>query len=216
MMKKIIAILFTGFAALGMHAQIGINTTTPKGTLDVEGETLVESYLIDTENAKAGGNYLLLTRSKDSSPVGKVKMLDITLRDVAPVNTYNIVLKNVKQDEVINLNTGLDASKYVVAITGAIFTGAVSAANTTTNPKSFGSYSTEITQVTSGGKNYHAINLAFKGAGTVSSQNGTWTLSLNVFEKSLVKDWGTFTGSVSAAASPIYSGISTNTPLGLQ
>lgn len=215
-MKKIIAILFTGFAALSIHAQVGINTATPKGTLDVEGETLVESYLIDTENTKAAGNYLLLTRSKDSSPVGKVKLLDISLRNVAPVNMYNVVLKNVRQDEVVNLNTGLDASKYVVAITGAVFTEAVSAANMTTNPKSYGSYSTEITQVTSGGKSYHAINLAFKGAGTVSSQNGTWTLTLNVFEKSLVKDWGTFNGSVSASASPGYSGVSTNTPLGLQ
>ncbi|WP_374465783.1 hypothetical protein [Chryseobacterium sp.] len=215
-MKKIIAILFTGFAALGINAQVGINTATPKGTLDVEGETLVESYLIDTENTKAAGNYLLLTRSKDSSPVGKVKLLDISLRNVAPVNMYNVVLKNVRQDEVVNLNTGLDASKYVVAITGAVFTEAVSAANMTTNPKSYGSYSTEITQVTSGGKSYHAINLAFKGAGTVSSQNGTWTLTLNVFEKSLVKDWGTFNGSVSASASPGYSGVSTNTPLGLQ
>lgn len=215
-MKKIIAILFTGFAALSMHAQVGINTNTPKGTLDVEGETLVESYLIDTENTKAGGNYLLLTRSKDSSPVGKVKLLDISLRNVAPVNMYNVVLKNVRQDEVVNLNTGLDASKYVVAITGAVFTEAVSAANMTTNPKSYGSYSTEITQVTSGGKSYHAINLAFKGAGTVSSQNGTWMFTLNVFEKSLVKDWGTFNGSVSASASPGYSGVSTNTPLGLQ
>ena len=215
-MKKIIAILFTGFAALSTHAQVGINTKTPKGTLDVEGETLVESYLIDTENTKANGNYLLLTRSKDTSPVGKVKLLDISLRNVAPVNMYNVVLTNVRQDEVVNLNTGLDVNKYVVAITGAVFTGAVSAANTTTSPKSYGSYATEVTQVTSAGKNYHAVNLAFKGAGTVSSQNGTWTLTLDVFEKSLVKDWGTFNGSVSASASPAYSGVSTNTPLGLQ
>lgn len=204
------------FASLSMKAQVGINTTTPKGALDLVGETLVESYLIDTENTKASGNYLLLTRSKDTSPVGKVKLLDISLRNVAPVNMYNVILKNVKQDEVVNLNTGLDASKYVVAITGAVFTVATSATISTTTPKSFGSYSTEVTQVTSGGKNYHAINLGFKGAGTVSSQNGTWTLTLNVFEKSLVKDWGTFNGSVSASASPVYSGVSTNTPLGLQ
>ncbi|PKF74604.1 hypothetical protein [Chryseobacterium sp. PMSZPI] len=215
-MKKIIAICLMAFASLGIKAQVGINTNTPKGTLDVEGETLVESYLIDTENTKASGNYLLLTRSKDTSPVGKVKLLDISLRNVAPVNMYNVVLRNVNQDEVVNLNTGLDADKYVVAITGAVFTGAVSAANMTTTPKSFGSYSTEVTQITRAGKKYHAINLSFKGAGTVSSQNGTWTLTLNVFEKSLVKDWGTFNGSVSASASPAYSGVSTNTPLGLQ
>ncbi|MBV8328083.1 hypothetical protein [Chryseobacterium sp.] len=215
-MKKIITILFVAFAALGSKAQVGINTATPKGTLDVEGETLVESYLVDTENVAARGNYLLITRSKDSSPVGKVKLLDISLRNVAPVNMYNVVLKNVKEDEVVNLNTGLDADKYVVAITGAVFTVAVSAANTSTNPKSYGAYSTEVTKISSGGKNYHAVNLSFKGAGTTSAQNGTWTLTLNVFEKSLVKDWGTFNGSVSASASPAYSGVSTNTPLGLQ
>lgn len=197
-----------------MNAQVGINTTNPKGTLDVEGETLVESYLIDTENVTAKGNYLLLTRSKDTSPVGKVKLLDITLRNVAPVNMYNLVLTNVKQDEVINLNTGLDADKYVVAITGAVFTNAVSAANVSGSTRSYGAYSTEVTKISKGGKNYQAVNLSFKGAGTVSSQNGTWTLTLNVFEKSLVKDWGTFTGSVSSAAS--FSGVSTNTPLGLQ
>ncbi|WET47513.1 hypothetical protein PYS58_13045 [Chryseobacterium indologenes] len=212
-MKKIISLFFIAVASLGLSAQVGINTTNPKGTLDVEGETLVESYLVDTENATARGNYLLLTRSKDTSPVGKVKLLDITLRNVAPVNMYTVVLKNVKQDEVVNLNTGLDADKYVVAITGAVFSGAVSATTTSTS-RLYGAYSTEVTKVQKGGKNYQAINLSFKGAGTVSSQNGTWTLTLNVFEKSLVKDWGTFNGSVSAAAS--FTGVSTNTPLGLQ
>lgn len=215
-MKKITILFFVAFAVWNIKAQVGINTATPQGTLDVEGETLVESYLIDTENTTARGNYLLLTRSKDTSPVGKVKMLDISLRNVAPVNIYNVILKNVKQDEVINLNTGLETDKYVVAITGAVFTGAVSAATTSTNPKSYGAYSTEVTKVSQSGKNFHAINLSFKGTGTASSQNGTWTLTLNVFEKSLVKEWGTFTGTVSASSSPIYSGVSTNTPLGLQ
>lgn len=211
-MKKIIALFFVAAASLGLKAQVGINTPNPKGTLDVEGETLVESYLVDTENTTAKGNYLLLTRSKDSSPVGKVKLLDITLRNVAPVNVYTVVLNNVKQDEVINLNTGLDADKYVVSITGAVFSNAVSATTTATS-RLYGAYSTEVTKVVKNGKNYQAINLSFKGSGTVSSQNGTWTLTLNVFEKSLVKDWGTFNGSVSA---PSFSGVSTNTPLGLQ
>lgn len=215
-MKKITLLLGMALISSAIKAQIGINTANPKGTLEVEGETLVESYLVDTENAPARGNYLLLTRSKDSSPVGKVKMLDISLRNVAPVNMYTVVLKNVKQDEVVSLNTGLDADKYVLAITGAVFTDAVSAANTGTSPKSYGAYSTEVTKLSKDGKNYHAVNLSFKGAGTVSSQNGTWTFTLNVFEKSLVKDWGTFNGSVSASASPAYSGVSANTPLGLQ
>ncbi|MDH6251099.1 hypothetical protein M2347_000826 [Chryseobacterium sp. H1D6B] len=215
-MKKITTLILVAGALFSVKAQLGINTLTPQGTLDVVGGTLVESYMIDTTNSTATGNYFLLTRSKDTAPVGKVKMLDISLRNVAPVNTYNIVINNVKQDEVVNLNTGLDVNKYVVAITGAVFTNAVSAANTTTTPKSYGAYSTEVTKIVSGSNSYHGINLSFKGADTVSAVNGTWSLTLNVYERSLIKDWGTYNGSVSASASPGYSGVSTNTPAGLQ
>lgn len=212
-MKKIVTLILASLSIFSTEAQVGINTKNPQSTLDVEGEILVESYLIDTTNYSATQNYFLLTRSKDTAPIGKLKMLDISLRNVAPVNAYKIVLTNVNQDEVVSLNTGLETSKYVIAITGATFSSAISAANTSTTPKSFGAYSTEVTQVTSGGKTYDAVNLSFKGSDTVSSANGTWTLNLNVFERSLVKDWGTVNGSVSA---PSYSGVSTNTPLGLQ
>lgn len=211
-MKKTIIFLLSACTYLGIIAQVGIKTTDPLGTLDVNGGTLIESYVIDATNSYASGNYYLLTRSKDTTPIGKVKLLDIALRNVAPVNTYNIILKNVSQDDVLNLNTGLETSKYIVAITGAVFTDATPGVITTTSYKSFGSYSTEATTVTSGGKTYNAINLSFQGAGTTSAQNGTWTLTLCVYEKALVKDWGTYTGNVNNS----FTGVSTNTPIGLQ
>ncbi|WP_312300804.1 hypothetical protein [Chryseobacterium sp.] len=211
-MKKIITFLFAACTCFYTKAQVGINTKTPQGTLDVVGGTLIESYVIDTVNSYASGNYYLLTRSKDTNPIGKVKLLDIALRNVAPVNTYNITLKNVNQDDVVNLNTGLETSKYIVAITGAVFTEATPGINTTTSIKSFGAYSTEVTSVTNGEKTYNAINLSFQGAGTTSAQNGTWSLTLCVYEKALVKDWGTYTGDVNSS----FRGVSTNTPLGLQ
>ncbi len=211
-MKKIIAILLVIASYAATNAQVGIKTNNPQATLDVAGGTLVESYVIDTNNNSATGNYYLLTRSKDSSPVGKVKLLDISLRAVAPVNTYNIILKNVNQDDVVNLNTSLETSKYVVAIVGAVFTDATPGVITSTAYKSFGAYSTEITKVTSSGVEYNAVNLSFKGAGTTSAKNGTWNLTLCVYEKALIKDWGTYTGSVDNT----FTGVSTNTPVGLQ
>jgi hypothetical protein len=211
-MKKIAALLLTAFTYFGANAQVGINTKNPQGMLDVQGGTLVESYIIDTANSDATGNYYLLTRSKDTTPVGKVKLLDISLRNVAPVNTYTITLKNVSQTDVVSLNTGLETEKYIVAITGAVFTDATAGVNTTTSFPSYGAYSTEITHVSSGGKIYNAVNLSFKGAGTTSAQNGTWTLTLCVYEKALIKDWGTYTGSVNGS----FTGTSTNTPTGLQ
>ncbi|PTT39774.1 hypothetical protein DBR28_06805 [Chryseobacterium sp. HMWF028] len=211
-MKKITTLLFMACTYFGANAQVGINTKNPQGMLDVQGGTLIESYVIDTVNSDTTGNYYLLTRSKDTTPVGKVKLLDISLRNVAPVNTYNIILKNVSQADVVNLNTGLETEKYIVAITGAVFTDATAGVNATTSIPSYGAYSTEITHVSSGGKNYNAVNLSFKGAGTTSAQNGTWALTLCVYEKALVKDWGTYTGIVNSS----FTGTSTNTPTGLQ
>lgn len=211
-MKKMIVILLVIAAHVAANAQVGIKTSNPQATLDVAGGTLVESYLIDTNNNAATGNYYLLTRSKDSSPVGKVKLLDIALRTVAPVNTYNIVLQNVSQDDVVNLNTGLETAKYVVAIVSAVFTDATPGVITSTTYKSFGAYSTEITKTISSGVEYNAVNLSFKGAGTTLAKNGTWNLTLCVYEKALIKDWGTYTGSVDNT----FRGVSTNTPIGLQ
>ncbi len=210
MKKKLFFFLILYFISI-TKAQVGINTINPQGTLDVVGRTLIDSYLIDNINSTASSNYYLLTRSTESIPAGKVKKLDISLRNIAPVNSYNIIIQNVQQDEVVNLNTNLDSNKYVIAIVNATFNGAVSQRN---SDESYGAYYNEITKITSGSNTYYAVNLDFKGAGTVSSQNGTWNLSLIVYEKALVKDWGNYTGSVSSAS--FYKGVSTNTPLGLQ
>ncbi|WP_410703726.1 hypothetical protein [Chryseobacterium sp. SIMBA_029] len=196
---------------INFKAQVGINTSNPQGTLDVNGRTLGDSYLIDGVNSISTDNYYLLTRSTDTTPVGKVKKLDVSLRNVAPVNMYNITIQNVQQDEVVNLNTNLETGKYVVAIVGAVFSGAALNRN---SDGSFGAYYNEITKVTVGSNTYHAINLDFKGGETTSLQKGTWNLSLVVYEKVLVKDWGNYAGSVSSASS--YKGASTTTPAGLQ
>lgn len=213
-MKNLSIIIF--LISISIKSQVGINTTTPQGTLDVNGGLLIDSYLVDTVNSIADGNYYLLTRSRDTTPVGKVKILDVSLRNVAPVNIYKININNVKQDEVINLNTGLDVNKYVVAITNAVFKNAEPIAVVNNGIYSYGTYFTEIAKTTVGANTFFTINLDFKGAGTLSSQNGNWELSLVVYEKALLKEWGNYTGSVSASATPSYTGTSTNTPLGLQ
>ena len=204
--------LFLGFSFFS-KAQVGIGTQSPRGVLDVNGNTLVESYMVDTVNESAVGQYYIMVRSKDSAPVGKVKLLDVSLRNVGPVNKYKVTINNVNMDEILSLNTGLLKSKYVVAITDAVFLGANSQRNSNTT---YGAFSTEITTVVRAGLDYNAINLDYKGATTQSSTNGNWEISLIVYEKELVKEWGTYNGSVVSGNTPAYSGTSTNTPSGLQ
>ncbi|MCW3160218.1 hypothetical protein [Chryseobacterium oryctis] len=206
-------------------AQIGIGTTTPKGTLDVEGNTLVDgSMKINNITDAPINSNLLLVRSEDSTPKGELKLLDINLRNVAPVNKYKVIVSNVDSHQIVDLSTNLPTSKYVVAITDAVFLGASTTSTLVLSSPSkrlYGTFSTEVKTInrTIGGvvTPVYAVNMAFKGANSVALNNnptkGRWEFSLVVYERSLVKDWGTISGKVT---SPTYSSTSTSTPQALQ
>ena len=212
-MKKIILLVFPFWSFLA-YSQVGINTQNPAQMLDVNGSVLTDSYLIDTVNktldVTISNDYYLLVRSKDTSPAGKLKILDVAQRNVAPMNLYKVTVNNVDQSQITQLSTDLETSKYTLAIAGAVFKNADSAQNT---DGSYGAFYTNIDKITENGKDYYTINLDFAGAGTTGAAKGTWELSLIVFEKVLVKEWGTYTGSVNSSN---FSGTSTNTPTALQ
>lgn len=226
-MKKIIgALCILGFAST-FQAQVGIGTATPKSTLDIGGNMLVDGALtINNMQSGKGGRYLLV-RSKSSIPAGEMKLLDVNLRDIGPVNKYAILVEDVKVGSVVNLNTNLAADNYVVAITDAVYKNAALAKTS----NGHGSYSTEITTVKRNvvengktvSKDFYAVNLDFKGATHVyvdgsilktDSKGGDWSFSLIIYEKALVKDWGNFSGSVSKSNN--YNGASVSTPAALK
>ena len=220
-MKKITTILGLTLSAVLFSQGVGIGTETPRpgAALDVIGNILLDDYLIlsDTK-AVTGNNYNLLVRSEDSNPVGEVKVLNTTTRTVVPINKYTVKITNVDDVRVLKLNTGLPVSKYFVGLAEATFTGANIINLTTVGTNNVPVHGTYLSTVETGtGPNpTYVISLNFNGAGTESNTNGTWDVSFIVYEKTLVKDYGVFTGSVSASASPNYSGVSTNTPAGLQ
>lgn len=221
-MKKITTILGLALSAVLYSQGVGIGTETPRDQLDVIGNILLDDYLILTDTkAVTGNNYNLLVRSEDSNPVGEVKVLNTRTRTVSPINKYTVRITNVDDVRVINLNTGLSVSKYFVGLAEATFTGAniiqVSPTGTTSTASPVhGTYLTTVQPGTGAAAGNYVISLNFNGARTENNNNGTWDVSFIVYEKTLVKDYGIFTGSVSASASPNYSGVSTNTPIGLQ
>lgn len=222
-MKKLIVVaVFLGLLSK-TAAQVGIGSTNPRGMLEVAGNILLEGPITDEININASGSPFLLVRSSESVPAGELKLLDVTKRNVGPVNKYVVNISNVNNDEVLNLTTNLPTSKYVIAITDAVFSNTSSKI---LSNGSYGSFSTEITKKTISDIEYNAINLDFKGAsetiggtdGTGNTQNpyGKWTIGLVVYERELVKDWGTFNGTVSKTGDATYTGTSTNTPAPLQ
>lgn len=202
------AVLFASIA----YGQVGINTTTPRDALDVNGNILLESYIILPTTNAASGNYNLLVRSTDSNPVGEVKKLNVITRNVGPANKYTVKITNVNDQKVIKLNTNLDVSKYYVGGAEAVFSGANIMSNGTQGNPAFPVHGTYFTSVEAGTNGKYVLSLNFNGATTQGGVNGTWDLSFIVFEKTLVKDWGIVTGSVNSN----HEGASTNTPLGLQ
>lgn len=217
-MMKRLSIIALSLMFSTAYAQVGIGTTTPRGALDVNGNIVIDGSLIINNLTPASNSDDLLVRSKNSQPIGQLKILDVSERYVAPVNKYKVTITNIKNNnkaasEVLTLNTNLPTDKYVVAITDAVFTSATAQAVNQSNSKAkYGSYSTEITKYTPSGQSieFYAVNLGFKGLDTYKGTAGQWEFSLIVYEKSLVKDWGTKTGSVSKDNN--YSGVSTNTP----
>ncbi|WP_027377723.1 hypothetical protein [Kaistella palustris] len=210
-MKKLITTLVVLCSAAG-YAQVGIGTTTPRDALDVVGNILLENYLILDNTVAATGDYRLLVRSTESSPVGEVKRLDVDVRNVGPINKYSVQIQNVNKLSVVELSTNLEVSKYYLGLAEGVFSGAtiMSASNYNGDPV-YGTYFTAVKE--KNGK--YVISLNFNNATTSgTNSNGNWDLSFIVFEKTLVKDWGNYTGSVTQANS--YSGVSTNTPIGLQ
>ena len=219
-MKKITTILGLTLSAV-LFSQVGIGTETPRDQLDVVGNILLDDYLILTDTKVVTGNFNLLVRSEDSNPLGEVKVLNTSTRTVNPINKYTVKIANVDDVRVIKLNTGLDVSKYFVGVTEATFSGAniiqvsPTAAGNTSSPV-HGTYLTTVEPGTGDAAGKYVISLNFNNARTDGNANGTWDVSFIVYEKTLVKDYGVFTGSVSASATPNYSGVSTNTPAGLQ
>ena len=219
-MKKITTILGLTLSAV-LFSQVGIGTETPRDQLDVVGNILLDDYLILTDTKVVTGNFNLLVRSEDSNPVGEVKVLNTSTRTVNPINKYTVKIANVDDVRVIKLNTGLDVSKYFVGVAEATFTGAniiqasPTAAGSTSSPV-HGTYLTTVEPGTGAAAGKYVISLNFNNARTDGNAKGTWDVSFIVYEKTLVKNYGVFTGSVSASATPNYSGVSTNTPAGLQ
>lgn len=216
-MKKITTIIGLSLSAM-LYCQVGIGTQTPRDQLDVNGNILLDDYLILTDTKVVTGNYNLLVRSEDSNPVGEVKVLNTRTRTVVPINKYTVKITNVDDVRVLKLNTGLDVNKYFLGLAEATFTGAkiIQATMTGTGSPVHGTYLATVEPGTGAAAGKYVISLNFNGAGTDGNNNGTWDVSFIVYERTLVKNWGTFTGSVSKTATPNYSGVSTNTPVGLQ
>ncbi len=107
--------LYSGF----LLAQVGIGTTKPSTTLHIAGDALVQDGFV-TSNLNVVSpleeDFKLVTRITNSTPVGRITVLDPNSLNVAPVNTVNYHFTNVHRDNLNDVNLLYDATKYVVGV----------------------------------------------------------------------------------------------------
>ena len=124
-------------------AQVGIGTTNPQADLHVAGSTLVQkdfelSSLPFVTSSDEG--FKLLTRIKNSSPKGKISILDVDQLQVAPVNTVNYEFKNLSLDNLRDVDLQYDADKYVVGIANFRYVGDAIKKTTINGKQSVGAF----------------------------------------------------------------------------
>lgn len=117
-MKQLSTLLvFLAFAkAIG---QVGIGVTNPEADLHVGGDALVqETFTMKNLNTVTATeeDFKLITRVTNSSPEGKLTVLDVETKNVAPVNAVDYSFTNVHLDNLSDVDLQYDANKYVVGV----------------------------------------------------------------------------------------------------
>lgn len=125
--------LFTLFLLLPCigFTQVGINTSTPSKTLDVQGTMRVDESVF-LENPSANDdirNSLLLLRKND----GSVAQYDIDESKYGPINYSQYVFKKVGEEGLQNFDTKISADEYTVTVQGFYFLTANDANPSSTN-----------------------------------------------------------------------------------
>ncbi|PKA82608.1 hypothetical protein ATE92_0741 [Ulvibacter sp. MAR_2010_11] len=166
---KLLYTLIIVFSSGSIFAQVGIGTTTPLADLHVVGDALVQGGLVTTNLTTVSSseeNFKLVTRITNSTPAGKITILDPDYMDVAPINTVNYHFVNVHLDNLSDVNLMYDEDKYVVGVANFRHVG-------------------DAIKKVPGGDNYsigHFVVRTFKSGGTWHLEISNKELDLNILD----------------------------------
>ena len=124
-MKNIFTLLI--FMVLGQAiGQVGIGVISPLADLHIGGDALVQDDFsmgnLTTVTA-VEEDFKLITRVTNSSPVGKLTVLDVDAKSVAPVNAVDYSFTNIHLDNLSDVDLQYDATKYVVGVANFRYVG---------------------------------------------------------------------------------------------
>ena len=174
--------VFLGFYSL-LYSQVdkvGINTTNPRTALEVAGDmNIVGAIQVDTLNSvqSGDGNTLL-----GQVGTGFIKELDVAEEGVAIAYFQEYRLKNMNGDWVLDFNTNIDASKYVVTITSAFFNQELVMSSSSNN------FTIPYASAYVDGGTWHIIADYPSAKPTVNDELRLWTIRTLILSKTFSKE----------------------------
>ena len=178
--KKNILLFIFCLLSLPIFAQVGINTTTPRTTLEVAGNTIIDGT-INVNNIDVVQNEdvsYLLTQNQGNM----IKELNTTQVGNALAYFQEYVLTNVNGDWVRNFNTNVQASKYSMIVISAYFSRELVMNGT---PENFAIPA--VSAFVDGLTPTWRLRADYPSAGTKGEINGTWTIKTLIITRNITK-----------------------------
>lgn len=171
-----------------VFSQVGINTTNPRTTLEVAGDMKI------SDNLEIGSLDPLLDGDTSSFLIqdsgNSFKSLDVsnpTGVALAYIQEYYIVNPNL--DWIVNFDTGIDSSDYVLIATSASFDRELDLSENGTGPEKNASLPYTSTFVENG---TWRIKADYPQAANIDeTEIGTWTITTLIFSSDVSKQFGT-------------------------
>lgn len=188
------------------YSQVGINTTTPRKTLEVAGDMATSGAVdVGVYNPLVDGNSsTFLIQEADNS----IKTLDVsnpTGAALAYIQEY--IITNPDLDWIKDFDTGVDAADYTMIVTSASFDRELDLTELPGNAvEENSSLPFTATFVKSG--TWHIISDYPQAANIDETEIGTWTISTLIFSSDVSKQFGTIyipmaDGTTGSAVTPI-------------
>ena len=166
---------------------VGINTTTPRKTLEVDGNVEISGYYdIDTKNVTEDADEYTFLIQKGNGDIRYVDLSNPTGAALGYIQEYIIV--NAQQDWVLNFDTGIDAVAYTLVATSAAYDVELKVGSSS----SVDNFSLPYTAAFKAGGTWHIIADYPSVANRDVNEIGTWTIQTLIFSNDLSKDLGSF------------------------
>ena len=183
-MKKVL-ILFTCLLVNISFSQVGINTKTPRKTLEVKGNTEIDGTIkIGTVNSIEDSEQFTFLMQENS---GEIKTLDAANVSIGNALGYiqEFEIQNTYYDFIRDFDTKLNANDYTMIVTSFTFAKEVSFFSSTSYNEGFA-----LPSVQAFIKNgtWH-LKANYPTITTADEKKGQWNISTLIITKDLVKQF---------------------------